>query len=196
MAVINIAQGGNKIVQMLGVKELQQNAANIVGAFRGDETVAFMGDAARIVVGTAESNARAANLPSLAMKDFFVYTRQPNATGRRAVISALAGLRKKGRPGGPGPTGFAWGYRQWRANRQTSAGREKINRAKRARDRFSSRVIGTLIGESLASMWEFGTSKMAARPFWRPAVQSSRAPVLAVIAAGYRGIIDRHATTK
>lgn len=187
MSVTNIAQGGNRVVQVLGLKEVQAKVREIADAFVKEEAARIMGQAAEIVVDQARSNAQAANIPHEAMDDFYVYERQFDVDRRlpRDSVTALAGLRKHGRKG-------ARAYVKWFASTQASAGRDKTNRGKRRRDRFKLTMKGTQIGENLATMWEFGTSKMPARPFFRPAIQQVRSTVLTAIANGYRGILDRH----
>lgn len=185
MSVTNIAQGGNKVVQVLGLKEMQAKIREISDAFVRDEAAHIMGQAADIVVDQARSNAQAANMPKRALDDFYTYERQPNADLAKNQVTALAGLRKHGRKG-------ARGYVTWFASTQSAGGRDKTNYAKRRRDRARLVLQGTKIGENLATMWEFGTAKMPARPWFRPAVQQVRSAVLTTIANGYRAILERH----
>ena len=46
------------------------------------------------------------------------------------------------------------------------------------------------IAMSLATMFEYGTSKMRARPAYRPALQAVRDSVLARVAQGYKKVIE------
>ncbi len=49
------------------------------------------------------------------------------------------------------------------------------------------------IGESLATMWEIGTSRMRAKPFFRPALMAARQAALTVMANGFKRIIGKYA---
>lgn len=82
------------------------------------------------------------------------------------VMSTLCGIRKRGNS-----KPWAAGYVEW------------------------GKRTGKLLGESLATMYEYGTSKLSARPAMRPVMSEMRSTVPKNIADGYRSIIER-ATTK
>lgn len=183
MSVVNISQGGNKLIQLLGLKDIQDRMKAISDAVVRDEAAEVVGDAAGVVRDAIYSNASAQNVPHRALDDIYIYTRQPNGQGKRDSIAALAGLRKKGRHGD------AHGYVTWLANKQRGGFEKKSHRKHGA----SLSLPGTKrIGENLATMWEFGTTKMRARPFFRTAISSVRGNVLAIIANGYKAILERH----
>jgi hypothetical protein len=75
--------------------------------------------------------------------------------------AALYGVRKRGRARPWAPAYVEWGKR-----------------------------AGKPLGESLATMFEYGTSKMRARPAVRPAITAARPAILAAVAEGLRRLIS------
>ncbi len=183
MSVVNIAQGGNKTLEILGLKEIQANIKKIADACVEDEAAQVTADAAGVARDEIYSQAAAQNVPKRALQDIYIYIRQPNGTGKQTSVASLAGLRKRGR------ASDAHGYVTWYASKQKGAF-DKTEHTKRKGK--SLRIQGTKIGENLATMWEFGTTKMQARPFFRPAISAVRNSVLQIIADGYKAILDRH----
>lgn len=184
MSVVNISQGGNKLVQVLGLKDIQARIKAIADASVRDEASEVVGTAAAAVRDSIYSHAEAQNVPHEALEDIYMYVRQPGGEGKRDSIAALAGLRKAGR------RLDAHGYVTWFAGKQRGAFDKTTNRKKGA-----VLVVpgsGRKIGENLGTMWEFGTTKMAARPFFRPAIAAVRSTVLSIIADGYKAILERH----
>lgn len=192
MAVTNIAQGANKSIAFLGLKEMQAKLKVIRTAMVSDEAGAVATAGAQVVSDQIVANAEAVNLPHDALLDVYVYGRQPEGEGRSLSVSALAGLRKAGR------NKDAHGYRTWYPRNQVG----NFPKANRTRKKGGTLVLpGTTnksgglqkIGENLATMWEFGTTKFAARPFFRPAIAAVRNNVLSVLADGYRAILEKYA---
>lgn len=185
MSVVNISQGGNKLVQVLGLKDIQARIKAIADASVRDEAAEVVGNAAAAARDAIYAHAEAQNVPHLALEDVYLYTRQPSGEGKRDSVAALAGVRKAGRHFD------AHGYVTWFASMQ----RGKFDKTSRTNRKKSSPFVptaGKRIGESLATMWEFGTTKMRARPFFRPAITSVRSTALSIIADGYRAILERH----
>ena len=119
-------------------------------------------------------------------EDLFIYgAHRPSFVQATKSQTAIVGLRKRGR------ARRAHGYVEWFANKQAAAGIDKTSRSKTKRQQL--RMIGQKIGENLGTMWELGTSKMSARPWWRPAVQTSRGKMLPAMADALRGIIGGNA---
>lgn len=185
MSVVNISQGGNKLIQVLGLKEIQGRMKAISDAVVRDEAGEVVGNAAAVVRDAIYASAESQNVPHRALEDIYLYIRQPNGQGKRDSIAALAGLRKKGR------RADAHGYVTWFAGLQRGSF-DKTNRTRRKRGADFVPASGRRIGENLATMWEFGTTKMRARPFFRTAISSVRGTVLAIIADGYKAILERH----
>lgn len=186
MSIVNISQGGNKYVQVLGLKEIQERLKTIADACVREEAAEVVGDAAAVVRDAIYSEAQSQNVPHRALQDIYIYTRQPGGEGRRDSIAALAGLRKAGRHLD------AHGYVTWNAGKQV--GRfDKTSRSHRKRAVLVVPGSGKKIGENLATMWEFGTTKQQAKPFFRRAISAVRPTVLGIIAEGYKAIFERRA---
>ena len=185
--VVNIQRGRqSKAVQMLGLKELQTRVNGLKTRAVSDDSARIAIDAAALLYHQAESNLRSVNAPHEVAEDLFIYGKQPGLLMRAATsVTALVGLRKHGK------RLKSHGYVEWYANKQVSSGREKTTRTRLKRARLVMR--GTKIGENLGTMWELGTSKMAAKPWWRPAVVSSKSPMFSAMAAGYRRILGEGA---
>jgi hypothetical protein len=186
MAVLNLQTGRSKAVQVYGLKELQQNIASIMSAVVSKEAVAVSATAGVTVLSAMQSSARSAKVPSRVMDDFFMYARQPSSPGqsRGDSVNVLVGLKKKG------TRTPARGYVTWHAGRQVGAFAKQPRLRKKG---GTLKIGGELIGENLGTMWELGTTKMAARPWFRRAIQGARSAVFQIMADGYRAIIAKHA---
>jgi hypothetical protein len=186
VAVRNITRGGgaaNKpIVDQLKDLEAQLKSLRDDAPLRLAQEV--IRDTARDVYQAVVASAAAANIPHEAMQDIFYYAK-PNPGDKQ--ISAVVGLRKKGRG-----TPYAHGYVEWVAGMQIGK-HAKYERSKTKKKR-KGLVSGRKIGESLATMWELGTTKHAARPFFRTAIQSARAGIITSISGGFKKIIDEYGT--
>lgn len=181
MGVVNVQQG--KASRVYGLPEIQKRINAIMSACVQAEAEAVITDATQVVYSALKSNASSVGMPKRAQADIFMYTRQPGGAGKRDKVTALAGMRKAGRALN------AKGYVTWNANRQVGA-HEKTERSRKKGGRLT--MPGTKIGENLGTMWEFGTTKMAPRPWARPAVTASRSTVLSKLVAGYQAILARH----
>jgi hypothetical protein len=175
-----------KAAKLEGLKELQVAIQDIMNATVGQEVRVMIGKvvkdlemdiAARIMAIptpatiTDRSGRKIRKADILA--SLFTYNREPaGGFGRlKHRSTALVGIRKRGHweP-------YAKAYVEWFAGGETTSGRPK----------------GTLIGESLATMIEIGTSKRSATPFFRPAITAARITMVPKIAAGYRAILQSH----
>lgn len=185
--VANLQRGRqSKAVQVLGLKELQTRVDQLKTRAVSDESARVAINAGALLYQQAQSNLRSVNAPHEVAQDLFIYGKQPGILLRAtSSVTALVGLRKRGRKI------KAHGYVEWFANKQVSSGREKTSRSRVRRARLVMR--GTKIGENLGTMWELGTSKMAARPWWRPAVLSTKTAMFQAMAAGYRRILGEGA---
>jgi HK97 gp10 family phage protein len=175
-----------------GLKELEAKLKALDDASVGAEAQLVIRNALRPIFEAVVGNAQSVNIPHEAMQDIFMYGRQPERS--RKKLSGLVGLRKRGR----GTPPSAKGYVEWNPDARgagTLARTPGAYLAKRYKGTFKKGLVtGRRIGENLATMWELGTSRMAARPFFRPAVESSKAAVIQQIADGYKAILDRAAT--
>lgn len=175
-----------KAAKLEGLKELQANLRDIMDATVGLEARKVVGEAAedlrrdvaaRIMVMpsprslTASRGLRPTIGPQQVLESLYSYNKQPPGA-RKEKLTALVGIRKRGRSHAPA-------YVEWRAGKHPKSDRSK-------------RAPGELVGESLGTMWELGTSKRPATPFFRPAIQAARARIIETIAAGYRAILAKH----
>ncbi len=185
---LNIQSGRSKSVEVLGLKELQQNVNEVMSAAVGKEAADVAAGAGSVVLDRLAYNAKSVGVPHEVLDDLFMYTkRQPNLNGGQGSVDVLVGLRKKGTriP--------ADGYVTWRASSQKGLNSfGLLNTRSRGKARVKKAPDGRRIGENLGTMWELGTTKMRARPWFRTALQAVRSDVIAKMAAGYQGIVARH----
>jgi hypothetical protein len=123
-------------------------------------------DSAALVKGRGVSNAQSLKWPREAVAGFFAYY-DPDKPRK---TTALAGISKRK------------SMAEWRA------GKSKSPRAKAP--------PGTKISMSLATMYEYGTSKMAKRPALRPAITSMKGAVLDRLKNGYMEVLNSLDYTK
>lgn len=174
-----------------GAKELASKLRAMKSEVVGKEAQAVIAEAADELAVRVRMNAQAVGVPHDVLEDVFSYNRLPRDRKR---VSSLVGIRKRGRS-----RPYAKAYREWFPGRKTKQGATK-----RPKSAKSLVLPGTMsakgalfglqkIGESLATMFELGTSLMPARPFFRPAVESMRLMILGMILSGYSSIINRYA---
>jgi hypothetical protein len=173
-----------KLVAVSGLKEMQDRVKGMIDAVDGAQMQSDLGDLAKRGAVLLEANALAQNWPKDAIKSIFVYTKlDPKESRRKRGPGALFGFRKRGRS-----KPYAPGFREWFPGRSASM-------------RAKSLVIpgfkgkeGALqkIGMSLATMFEFGTSKMAARPALRPTIAALRAIYPAALGGILQKILAKH----
>lgn len=151
-----------KIVEVSGLKELQDKLKGLVDAVDGQEMQSGMAQIAQHGEWMLKAEARDQNWPHEAVESTFAYGKMPPAR-KRGGPSALFGFRKRGRTRPWAPGYVEWGKR-----------------------------TGKLVGESLATMFEFGTSKMSARPAMRIVVQAMRALYPDMAGKVLRQILEKH----
>jgi hypothetical protein len=130
-----------------------------------NETAAFTRDAIR-------SSASAGGWPSRLMKTIFAFGDTAADSLPRTLRASLVGIRK-----GAPPRLDRNIYREWRASSTNTSPRKK-------------RGGGTLMGMSLAAMYEFGTSKIQGRPAFRPTVTRLRSTIRQRLITSYKAIIE------
>ncbi|GIU78807.1 MAG: hypothetical protein KatS3mg005_2045 [Bryobacteraceae bacterium] len=174
-------------VEIRGLKEIQQNLQRLVRATDGsaERIWQISAAAAEAVKREVEAGAKSVRTPSDVFRDLFS-TRKPKPfAGGERQITQLAGIRLRGRS-----RPYAHAYREWRA-------RASFTRIRIRGRKGNKRVVGAgtvqqgqLLGMSLASMWERGTSRMRARKFFGPAVSRARAKVAAMLASEFRRLLE------
>lgn len=152
-----------KVVEVSGLQELQKTVASLIDAVDGAEMQAGFAEIAKTGEWMLKAEARDQNWPKEAVESTFSYGKLAPSNRRRQGPSAIFGFKKRGRS-----RPYAPGYVEW---------------GKRA---------GKLVGESLATMFEFGTSKMAARPAMRIVVQAMRAFYPDQVGKVLQKILDKH----
>jgi hypothetical protein len=155
-----------KIVEVSGLKELQQAVSKLVDAVDGQEMQTGMAQIAAHGEWMMKAEMRDQNWPKEAIESTFAYGKLPPSNRRRSGPSALFGVRKRGRSRPWAPGYVEWGKR-----------------------------TGKVVGESLATMFEFGTAKMSARPAMRIVVQAMRAFYPDMAAKVLQKILDKHQKT-
>ena len=182
MGILNLQSGRQKAVQVLGLKELQKNVNTLISRSAGREAEAITLKAGRVVLDRIYSAAVSAKVPSKVLNDLFIYSKRRDGEQGQS-ISVLVGLRKHGvrLPSA--------GYVTWNASSQVGA----FNKTPRLRKKGATlKIQGQKIGENLGTMWELGTTKMSAKPWFRPGVNQARPVAYQVMADGYNGILDTY----
>ena len=189
--------GRGKVIrtEIDGLKELEATVRDLIAL--GDEGLSVgqraartrqaqqklydvLGEGAGMLKARVKANAEAQGWPKAVIAAIFTYADM--AKDRRKRRAALAGVRK-----GAPPRRDMKIYREW------YPGRSKSMRAKSLVLPGTKSAKGTglqKIGMSLASMFEYGTSKMSARPAFRPALKAAQQQVLQHIANGYKYVIE------
>lgn len=155
-----------KVVEVSGLKELQDKLKGLIDAADGPEMQAGLGQIANTGEWMLKAEARDQHWPHEAIESTFSYAKMPPTNRRKNGPSALFGIRKRGRS-----KPWAPGYAEW------------------------GKRTGKLVGESLATMYEFGTSKMSARPAARAVVSAMRAFYPDMAAKVFQRILERHSKT-
>jgi len=163
-----------------GVKPLVTQLKAIGGATTTQDCAKLFGDVARALMRKVSANMASAGWPEEVRKNTFVDDRWPQSlrskgdgsigsvlSGSRSRVAVLAGIGKRGskRPWRPG-------YVEWTA----------LPYGKNA---------GKLVGESLSTMFEKGTSKMSPRPAWTPAVKGFRSEAREMVKIGLKKLIEQ-----
>lgn len=167
----NLTRG--KTSELLGVKELEQKLREINSLFlqratgkaqrRRREMTEVLRDAAGVIASEARSNAAAQSVPKRVQNSIFTFA--DPAKDRPGKHSALVGVNKQ------------------RSMVEWTARASRSPRAKAA--------PGTRIAMSLASMFERGTTRMKARPYFTPAVKTMGGKALDVLVRGYKTILEK-----
>jgi hypothetical protein len=202
-------RSGSKSETIIGMKELEAKLSDLIDATIAPEAVNEIRDAATILYKQVVANAKSVKVPHEVLEDIFISGKQPSSQGiygassERKQVSALVGLRKRGRGFSSGQG--AKGYVEWTPKSQVG----KFDKTQRSKTRGRGTVLvlpgtksakgdGSLqkIGENLGTMWELGTTKMQAKPWFRPAVISTRNEVISRVTEGYKRLIEKKANQK
>ena len=165
----DIASG--KSCQVIGVQALALKLNELQSVVASAEAYDVVGRAANIGRFEVEREMHEQNWPHETLECVFTYDK----AGKSSTVSALLGIRKRGRSRPYAPAYVEWGLGM--------AGRKRVRKD----------TPSHLVGESLATMYEMGTSRQSAKPAFRPAVTATKAVMLAEIATGFQQIIESHA---
>ena len=195
----NLLRGGGKLfkVEVTGVRELQLNLRALIRDLGVEEQIVAKAEAYEVIADAADSirdvarrNARSQGWPDQVVDAIFSFKDFSKAKTKKQK-AAMVGIRTGAPPHLELHTRQQKGlYVEW------FPGRSKSTRAKSLvlPGTKSAKGDGSLqkVGMSLGRMFESGTSKMKARPAFRPAVLSERGNVLAKIRAGLGAIVARY----
>lgn len=174
-------------IEVRGLKEIQARIQQLVRATDGsaDRIWQISAAAAEAVKQEVEAGAKSVRTPSDVFKDLFSTHKPKPFSGGERKITQLSGIRLRGRS-----RPYAHAYREWRA-------RASYTRVRIRGRKGNKRVVGAgtvqqgqLLGMSLASMWERGTSRMRARKFFAPAVSRARAKVAEMLRSEFRQLLE------
>ena len=187
MAVRNIARGGGAAFkpQILGLKELERK----LKALRADnpnmtkDMYQVVGDAADSMRDEMRASASAAGWGSQKLK-WRSGQRSGIATGNEAIQSIFSFSKPRGgdsrkRISAVVGVGKRRTLVEWIAGRFPKSPRAKVS-------------PGGRVAMALAAMLEFGTTRRAARPAIRKAIQSGKMRIVNTIAVGYRTLLAKY----
>jgi hypothetical protein len=161
----------NKRVTITGRSAIVKKLNAVVAAMSAEEQQAarttimdVLGDGADLMAGAMRTMARINQYPQEVIQSIFSSRKLPPSIKIRKKPSALAGVAK-------GET-----IREWRATSNPRSSRAKVG-------------VGGKVAMSLATMFEFGTSKMPARHAITTAVLDSKSAVAVTIKDGLNRMI-------
>ena len=175
----------NKVAsfEIRGIKELADQLKELDKAVVGPQIYDVLGKATRAWRQRFIQEATGKRWPKKAIASAFTYAKpQPGEQSRKRATS-LFGIRKKGRA-----APYAPGYVEWFAAKSPPKHPKKQVTRKRA--------PGELTGMSLATMFELGTTKIGARPAFKPSLYASRETMKDIIEDGVWAILEQVAGKK
>jgi len=174
-----------KASKILGVPELKRKIRALKNDMVAEAAQRVVGEAARYISSEVRYGAESVKVPHEVFKNIFSYSKLRTQPG--AKVSALAGIRKRGRA-----RPYAVSYMEWRNKAAYTRLRWKGRGKTRTFKAGGVVAERALVGENLATMWELGTSKRPATPFFRPAIQRAQNRVAAILYDGYSAIIGKY----
>lgn len=166
-------------ISVRGARELREKMAELRGPKFFVAALEELAPVAEDLAQEIRAAARAQGAPRDVVDSIFSYSKNPrrglSGIGQRTRITGLVGVNR-GLPDGPS-------YFEWIAK----TGPGVVSRKGGGWSIVRKRAKGTLLGMSLASVWEFGSSNRHARPYFYPTVRRLRAQ----IARGARAAMER-----
>lgn len=180
-----------KLVQVSGLKELQDNLAGLIDRMDGEELQAGLKGLAIKGAQMLEERASSQGWPKRAIESIFVFGKISSNTRKQKGPSSLFGFRKRGRS-----QPWAPGYAEWMPRNTRGRGHaETAREVKRIEGQIAKRTVAAgarKIGESLATMYEFGTAKLRPRPAMRPVIAALKAIYPDEVGKLLQKILDKH----
>lgn len=149
-----------------GFSKLERQVNQIIHKAQGQEVMSVLGQAANMFRQQAVANADSEGLPKEVADSIFAFGRLRGKV--RKNPSALVGVKRgKGTPA----------YVEWTASGAPGT-RSGVGSGRAISAKSSP---GRTIGMSLATMFEYGTSRMAPRPFFARALREKKTEVKAYV---------------
>jgi len=177
-----------KKVKVQGAAQLQRKIAGFRTPQFGAEVVKQLAPIAHELAEDIRQAARAQGAPEDVARSVFSYSKTTIAgifERRKNRLGALVGVNK-GLPNGPS-------YFEWK----TTSGPGMVSR--KGSGGFAGATItrkrakGTILGMSLASIWEYGSSNREPRPFFYPTITRRTAAISAALKVAMERAIEAQA---
>lgn len=191
---------GNRGSEIKGLAQLQRTIADYRNIAADDEVRQIISGAAVDLRNAIGTGMRSMNVPSRARIPFATAAKPHGKSfiDKKTHVSALVGLRKRGRS-----RPYAPGYAEWNPGKRRRFGFLKT--AKRSKQLVipgTPRIFGNSraglqkVGESLATMWELGTNLMAAKPFMKQAIEGIKATLVGNMTMRLKDVLARIGTMR
>lgn len=177
-------------VGVVNAREMKQKLARFTDAAFAKKILAELAPHATQLRDEIRKAANAVGAPRDVADSVFSYNNVPaSLSGRKsryrttAVVGVNRGISRGGRVG---PSYFEW---------RTTSGPGTVDRKGGGPPVIRKRERGTVLGMSMASIYEYGSSNKAARPFFRPTVTRMRAQMRKGITEAMLKAIEGEAVT-
>ena len=172
----------------IGISNIKQLKARIqhFGSVKfTNEVMKELAPVAEELAQDIRNAARATGAPKDIIDSIFSYSKPPknfNTRGRRYRITGLVGVNRGfGTGGRVGPSYFEW---------RTKSGPGIVDRKGGGYTIVRKWPKGKIVGMSLASIWEYGSSNRYPRPFFRPTINKRVAMIRAKATAAMNRAIE------
>lgn len=174
-------------VSVIGQRELRKRIDYMDGIRFTADVMKELAPVAEDLAESIRAASRAVGAPKDVQDSIFSYAKNPSQfAGKRAKfrITGLVGVNRGYKSGGrTGPSYFEW---------ITTTGPGVVSRKGGGWSITRKREKGTLLGMSLASVYEFGTSNRYPRPYFRPTVKAKIAQIRKGATQAMLNAIEKH----
>jgi len=150
-----------KNLSISGLKPIKERLNNVVQYLDGEEIYPALGRAVKPLQTAAQNNARL--ISGEIAVSIHLADRQPPSRPRKKTVLVVAHKSET--------------MRRWTGARSNRSPKAKVS-------------PGNEVSESLASMFELGTSRMPARAYFKPAVDATKAEVISNVKTELEGLIE------